>query len=340
MAPFDQAAPVAGFLRAAGWQTAQTTALAGDASTRHYSRLHGGRGTAILMQAGPEGRVGTEAFVAMANWLRHNGLSAPEVLAARPEQGLLLLEDLGDDLLLRLVRGQPSLATQLYSAAVDVLRAIGDCAAPPGLIRFDGPKLGELITLLPDWYLPGIDAPPVDTAPLHDAMSAAYQRLAGSDVMVVALRDYHAENLIWLSDRSGPARVGLLDFQDAVLAHPAYDLVSLLQDARNDVPPEVEHAMIARFLGNRAEGDRFRAIYALLGAQRSLRIFGIFVRLCLHFGKPAYLAHIPRLWRYITRDLAHPDLRELRDITLAAVPEPTPERIERIRARCGTFPAP
>ncbi|MDG1281292.1 MAG: phosphotransferase, partial [Pseudorhodobacter sp.] len=149
--------------------------------------------------------------------------------------------------------------------------------------------------------------------------------------------DYHAENLLWLPDRKGLARVGLLDFQLAQMGQPGYDLVSLLQDARRDVPPALEAQMIAQFSQGRADPD-FTASYAVLGAQRALRILGIFARLCLVARKPGYLHLIPRVWGQLQRNLAHPALAPLAQLCTDALPAPTPENLERIRRKCATFP--
>ena len=170
-------------------------------------------------------------------------------------------------------------------------------------------------------------------------MHHLYDRL-NREAPVLSLRDFHAENLIWLPGGDGLRRVGLLDFQDAVAAHPAYDLVSLTQDARRDVPPELEHQLIARYLSrNPLEQSRFSAVVALLGAQRALRIIGVFARLVLARGKTHYLGYMPRVWGYLDRNLEHPDLRDLAGAVRVAIPEPTPERIHRIKAQCSTRPS-
>jgi hypothetical protein len=154
------------------------------------------------------------------------------------------------------------------------------------------------------------------------------------------LRDFHAENLLWLPGREGLARVGLLDFQLGQLGQPGYDLVSLLQDARRDVDPATEAAMTLRFASaTRIEPDRVAAHYAVLGAQRALRIIGIFARLCLKDGKPGYLRLLPRVWGHLQRNLRHPALAELRRVCDALLPPPTPEILQRIERQCPTFPS-
>lgn len=337
----DRAAAAAAFLAGAGWSAAARRPLAGDASARRYERLSlAGRST-VLMDAPPGRGEDVTRFTRMARWLSARGFSAPAILAEDAAAGFLLLEDLGDALFARLAAADPAQELPLYAAATDVLVELHRHAPPDFVLPLDGPALADLVRLTPDWYLPGIGAAPNPAAgELPGLIAALHDRLA-DDPPVPALRDFHAENLIWLPQRQGSARVGLLDFQDAVAAHPAYDLVSLLQDARRDVPEALEAAMIARYCArNRLDQSRFSAAYALLGAQRGLRILGVFARLSMHFGKPHYVDLIPRVWRAIRHDLAHPALAELAACTAAALPAPTPERLQRIKDQCASCPTP
>lgn len=340
----DRAARIGAFLQVVGWGGARREPLAGDASNRRYWRLHRPDGAgAILMDAPPERGEDTRPFVAIARHLAGLGLSPPRILAEDAAAGLLLLEDLGDALLARLLDRDPSRAGDLYAAATDTLIALQRHPPPPGLAAYGPEKLGDLAALALDWYAPAITA-----APAPDGARAAFAAQLGAmaarlapGAPVLALRDYHCENLIWLPARTGPARIGLLDFQDALAGHPAYDLVSLLQDARRDVPETLEAQMRRRFLdatGHPAQD--FAAAYAFLGAQRNLRILGVFARLALRDGKPGYLAMMPRVWRYLMRDLAHPDLAPLAERVEAALPAPTPARLERIKAQCPTARTP
>ncbi len=327
---------ISSFLIAAGWGQATRQPLAGDASARRYERLAGKQGFSVLMDAPPISGESVARFARMARWLRNCGFSAPEILAEDDAAGLLLLEDLGDDLLARLIAADPSREAPLYAEITDFLLALHRHPAPDFLLPLDGPALAELTRLAPEWYLPGIGAKPNAAASeVPGLIEAAYCKL-NDQTPVASLRDFHAENLLWLPGRVGPARLGLLDFQDAVATHPAYDLVSALQDARRDVMPAVEATERARY--TRAKGleqGRFLAIYALLGAQRSLRILGVFARLCMVAGKPHYVDLMPRTWAYIERNLAHPDLADLAAAIHAALPAPTPERLERIKGQCG-----
>lgn len=330
---------ITAFLAQAGWADAARAPLAGDASARRYERLRLGNRRAVLMDAPPASGEDVTRFSRMARWLLDRGFSAPRILAEAPAQGLLLLEDLGDDLVARLVAADPLREGPLYAAITETLGALHRHTPPDFLAPLDGPALGDLVRLTVDWYLPGIDAPRTQAADdLAHLIEAAYARL-NREAPVVALRDFHAENLLWLPDRTGPARLGLLDFQDAVAGHPAYDLVSALQDARRDVSARVEAQERARYANeNGLEQDRFAAIYALLGAQRSLRILGVFARLCMAMGKAHYLDLMPRTWAYIERNLAHPDLLDLARAVAAALPPPTPDRLQRIKDQCGQHP--
>ncbi|MDO5632350.1 MAG: tRNA (adenosine(37)-N6)-threonylcarbamoyltransferase complex ATPase subunit type 1 TsaE [Paracoccus sp. (in: a-proteobacteria)] len=306
----------AGFADAAGWGEARVHSLAGDASARRYFRLHGA-GTAILMDDPPPGSIA--AYLAMTGWLRDRGFHAPHMLAQDRAAGFLLIEDLGDDLVARVLEGDPAQARTIYARITDLLADLHRHAPPDWVRRLDGAALADLATLFVEWY-PGADTASGLPAVLADL---AVQTGAGM-ASVTSLRDFHAENLIW----RGAAPLGLLDFQDAVAAHPAYDLVSALQDARRDVDPAIEEAMIDRYLGGRVD-DGFRAAYALLGAQRALRILGIFARLAIRDGKPRYLAMMPRVWGYLHRNLAHPALAPLAAL-LADVPPPDAEFLQRI----------
>ena len=322
-----------------------------DASSRHYVRLHLGARTAMLMDqpgaaetptappdATPEDRraLGYNAlarlagadcarFVAASRYLRGCGLSAPEIYAADTAHGFLLLEDLGDALYTDILADGGNEHT-LYEAAIDGLvklhaeRAPVVLAPDKPLFAYDETALLAEIDLLTEWFFPAALGRPAESSVIaehHSLWREALQGVAGATPVFVH-RDYHAQNLLWRADRTGLARVGMIDFQDALAGSPAYDLVSLLEDARRDVAPELANAMTDRYLAkSRAHGavtdqEHFRAEAALLAAQRNAKIIGIFARLAKRDGKTRYLAHLPRVWRYMEHDLSHPGLRRLK----------------------------
>lgn len=337
----DREAALHDWLRAHGHDPAALAPLAGDASNRRYLRHPAG----VVMDAPPEKGEDTRPFLALTHWLRAAGHSAPEPRAADPGRGFLLLEDLGDNLFARVAGRVPE--AELYGAAIDLLAALAalpppaEIAHPHGtqpLAPYDAAVLEREAMLAPDWYLAAARGRPAEglRAEFAHLLAAATAAVAPARHVVV-LRDYHAENLLWLPGRSGTARVGLLDYQDALAGHPAYDLVSLLEDARRDTAPELRAAMLARFLARTGqEPEAFRAAYAALGAQRNLKIVGIFARLCLRDGKPGYLRLIPRVWDHLMRDLAHPGLAPLAAWVARHLPPPEPALLAALAARAGT----
>ncbi len=293
------------FLERSGWGGAEILPLAGDASFRRYFRIVNDRRSAVLMDAPPL-HEDSRPFLAVADHLHQLGFAAPRVLARDLEQGLILLQDFGDARMREVVEAAPDREQAVYAQAIDLLRELH--RHPAGdLPPYDMAVYLREAALFPEWYMPAVG---LDPAPgFAEAWSQALAPLADERSTTV-LRDYHAENIMLLSDGS----LGLLDFQDALAGHPAYDLVSLLQDARRDVAPALEAEMLARY------GEIDRAAYALLGAQRNTKILGIFTRLWKRDGKPRYLAFQPRMWTYLDRDLAHPALAPVKAWFDAYVP--------------------
>lgn len=328
------------FVERAGWGGATITPLAGDASTRRYDRLVQPDGMrAVLMDAPPAKGNDIRPFVRIAAYLTGIDLSAPRIFAQDDQLGFLLLEDLGDDLFARLLEREPHREEALYEAAIDALVHL-HLAPPPPLAVYDAATLTSLTAPVFDWYQFGIGGEIDDDA--RTEFSKLFERhLAPLDTQpkVLIQRDYHAENLLWLPDREGLARVGLLDFQDAVLGHTAYDLVSLLQDARRDVSPDLEGHMIARFLDQSPhDPPAFSTAYAILGAQRNLRILGVFSRLCLRDGKAHYIDLIPRVWGHVQTNLRHPALADVAEHINQSLTPPTPDTLTQLRSKCATFP--
>ena len=342
------------FLDESGYGEAKRERMQGDASTRVFERLTLGRQTTILMNApphpdGPPVRDGkpysaiahlaenTIPYVALASALHDRNLSTPLISHADTDHGLVIMEDLGD---VRVVEGEPPSPIEArYEAALDVLVALHRRRLPNTLMVapqrdyklpfYDMEAFLIEVELLLDWYLPHIIAPASKTE--RENFTALWRealRPAIEAPKTWVLRDYHSPNLLWLADRTDIARIGVLDFQDAVVGPAAYDVASLLQDARVDVPESMEVLLLSRYVRARMTGDSrfdpadFALQYATLAAQRTTKILGIFARLNRRDGKPQYLRHIPRLLRYLHRSLAHPALASLKDWYAANVPPP------------------
>ncbi len=333
------------FLARAGLGEAQREPLAGDASTRRYERLHPAGGPSLIFMDQPPraesppcppgaspaeraalgfnavyrlaaGRV--DAFVACAGWLRAQGLSAPQVTAADPATGFAVLEDLGDDLYARLIAAGADEET-LYAAAIEALVRMQEAKAPAvlaadgvfwPLLTYDALALEAAGGLFLDWqpsFAPALVFDEAAQAEWREIFAGVIAR-GEAGAAVFCHRDFHAENLIWLPARAAAGACGLIDFQDALRAHPAWDLSMLLHDARRDVSPEREAWVLERYLAARPELDReaFAADYAGLGALNIARILGIFARLVVRDGKPRYAGLMGRLWAYLDRLLAGP----------------------------------
>ena len=299
MADLTPPAGAAAFLAAHGWGRAVVAPLAGDASFRRYFRVTDGARRAVLMDAPPP-QEDTRPFLAIAGWLGERGFGAPAIHGAAPDEGFVLLEDFGDERMREAVDAAPAEGVRHYETAVDLLLELAKHPAGP-FAPYDRAVLQREAALLTDWYCPAIGLE-VDVA----GYAAAWDRVLDhglTDEPVTVLRDYHAENLMLTPDG-----LGLLDFQDALAGHPAYDLVSLLQDARRDVETSVEEAMLARYRAATGSGEDFMNAYHVLGAQRNAKIIGIFTRLWKRDGKPRYPALCPRVWAYLERDLMQPVL--------------------------------
>lgn len=351
MSPADRNDAIRTFLEQAGWGDATLTPLQGDASTRRYLRAASRGRIAMLMDQPPGAETppcpldASEAerhalgynavarlagadcgrFVAVGNYLRAHGLSAPEIFAADTENGLILLEDLGDRLYADAIAAGAN-ERELYAKATEALARLHTETAPAelapeiALYAYDEvAKLAE-IDLLPQWFLPLVQKRDADEAEIleHRALWRDMLRQVAPSSSVIVLRDYHSPNLLWLPERAGIAKVGIIDFQDAVAGTKSYDLVSLTEDARRDVAPELADATTRHYLDTlRSHGIALnevehRAEMAVIAAQRNAKIVGIFARLFKRDHKPRYLAHLPRMWRYLNRDLEHPILAPLK----------------------------
>jgi len=344
------------FLDGAGFMDAQRERMPGDASTRSYARLRQDDGTSILMNSPrrPDGPAiyhgksysalvhlaeDVKPFVAIANGLRERGFSAPAIRHSDLDSGFLITEDFGHE---GVIEGDPPRPiTERYEAATDMLVALHREALPDILLLtlqsthaipvFDVEAWLVEMGLMLDWYLPdrGVEI----SQELRDQFVTMWRQLLQKPAAAPrtwVIRDFHSPNLIWLGDRSGILRVGIIDFQDAMMGPTAYDLVSLLQDARIDIPEAIELTLLTRYIKARRAADAnfdpadFAELYAIMSAQRNTRLLGTFARLNRRDGKPQYLRHQPRIWTYLNRSLAHPALSHIREWYAANVPPPVP----------------
>ena len=307
------------------------TPLAGDASGRQYHRVTTRTDTVLVMDLPATDTATLSSFAKMTAHLSHIGLSPPRIFATDQDQSLMLLEDLGDAVFARLLQANPAAESQIYLAATDVLAHIASSAPATGLPTFHGMALAENTALVLDYYAHG------DREALINLIQDA---LAPFDAQrkIMVLRDFHAENLIWLPDRHGLRKVGLLDYQDAGLGYAGFDLVSLIQDARRDVAATTHDHAIQRYADKTGLAmDLLTDQLAVLGAQRALRIMGIFARLCLVHAKPRYLTLLPRVWQHLQTNLACPPNAGLAKWVARTLPEPTPPFLSELANRCGSL---
>ena len=299
------------FLAGCGWAGARIEPLAGDASFRRYFRVVDGARSAVLMDAPPE-REDVRPFVAMAEWLGTVGLSSPQILGRDMERGLLLLDDFGNWRLRETADEDPARERELYELATDVLIHLHAHPPMPGLKPQGLAEWLDELQLFTDWYCPALSLA-VDVEAYRSAWSQVLEPVANDGLgPVTVLRDYHAENVMLVKGRDGIRHFGLLDFQDALAGHPAYDLASVLEDARRDVPAALERDMIDRYIAGTGQGQAFERAYWALAAQRNTRILGVFTRLWKRDNKPHYTAFQPRMWGLLERDLARPELEPVR----------------------------
>lgn len=355
----DRSILISGFLKNAGWSQARRAPIQGDASTRSYERLEQNGQKAVLMNAPkgaelpgePEGASvadrqalgynalarlagpNMESFACLAAELGQRGFSSPRIFAADLENGLLLLEDFGEPVFAKVIAQDERLETPLYEAAVDTLAAIYRSSFPKNMtfkdvswrVRdYDTAALLAETDLCLDWFVRdfGREISDASREEFYDLYAESFKCL-DAHAAGLGLRDFHAENLFWLPEREGIANVGLIDFQDALFVHPAYDLMSLITDIRRDVSPELKERLITRFCekaGLNDNGD-FRAAYSVLSVQRGTKLLGFPVRADLKFGKPQYRALLPRVKRHLQEDLAHPAVAPIKDWFSRYLPE-------------------
>jgi len=292
------------FLETIDWGNSLITPLAGDASFRRYFRVNKEKQQAVLMDAPPP-HEDPKPFIDIAEYLTKHGFRAPKIYGRDINNGLVLIEDFGDQRMREHLDDVPQDEEDIYKQAIDIIIKLSD--VEPALVDlYDDEAYLREVNLLPEWYMPAVNLN-VDQQKYEAIWSDILKPLYNTKKVTV-LRDYHAENIMLLSD----GMMGIIDFQDALAGHQAYDLVSLLQDARRDVSPELEEKMLNYYCNNSNVDDDFRYHYAILGAQRNSKIIGIFARLCFRDGKHKYLDYLPRMWGLLERDLKHPKLGKLK----------------------------
>lgn len=320
----DRRSLIDDFLRRSDWADWTRVPMAGDASARRYERLTKDRQSVILMDAPPENGEDTRPFAKIATWLDTAGLCPPEILAHDPEQGVMVLSDLGMDDYPRWLSRKPDDAVTLYRAAVDILIHLQQQPVDLPLVKMTPDVAAEMVGITGTFYAQR------DISTLATAVEDHFNAYAPyADTL--SLRDYHAGNLIWRPDMKFLDRVGLLDFQDAFMAPAGYDLASLLRDVRRDVDRGLADQMTDYYIETTGANVEFRVQLACLGAQRNLRILGVFASLARTRGKPHYIDLIPRTWDNLMRDLGHPELSKLREATLDCLPAPDSDVLDRLR---------
>ncbi len=311
----DRSTLIASFLETHGWNPTNRVSLANDASFRRYERLNDGIQSAILMDA-PPSQEDVRPFIVIARHLVAMGYAAPRIFAEDIANGLLLIEDFGDNTYTRALQENPGRETSLYALAVDLLidlhrRPITE-ALPANLPSYDLTLMNKEVLLFTDWYLPAVTGRPTPMITRKSYLAAWNKSLvqAAAQPRALVLRDFHVDNLIWLTARNGIQACGLLDFQDAVAGPPIYDLMSLLEDARRDISRALFNAMVNRYFSAfpDLDPDAFNSVFSILAAQRHAKVIGIFTRLSARDAKSNYLTHIPRLWGLLEAKLAHPGL--------------------------------
>tara|TARA_A100001037_G_scaffold293104_1_gene309287 strand:- start:1948 stop:2946 length:999 start_codon:yes stop_codon:yes gene_type:complete len=302
------------FLQSQGLTQSNQTILAADASFRTYYRIQKDGKSWVLMDA-PPAKESTQEFIAIAKYLRGIGINAPQIFGEDAENGFLLIEDFGDQKFSTILEiSNHEEEHRLYGAAISLLLALQNSSPPSWLPRYTTEILMEEVGLFINWFWPMAKLSPITTSALKEYREAWKNVLATTDTLgnVVVLRDFHVDNLMWITNRTGPKQIGILDFQDALSGSPIYDLVSLLEDVRRDVRKDLVHDLKNQYLAScKLAPDEFEYVYAALSAQRNTKILGIFTRLWRRDGKSQYLELLPRTWRLLDHSLKNPALSTL-----------------------------
>ncbi|GHA47642.1 aminoglycoside phosphotransferase [Amylibacter ulvae] len=329
----DREIEINAFLNSHGLENATRNALVADASFRRYERLDNRGDISILMDAPPKTNLPVKIFADVTTLLHNAGVSVPQIFQTDFDRGFLLIEDFGNDLFANLCRSNPEMESDLYRAAIDVLLRVQKNAKCDSLPPYDLATYLRESSLALEWYYPAATSnkPRAEQfLALQTLITDATQALEPYDQCTI-LRDFHAENLLWLPERGGVKRVGLLDYQDALAGHPAYDLVSLLEDARRDTSQKLQSEMKSYFIAQSGfDYATFDQAFHTLGAQRNLKIIGLFTRLAARDGKVQYLDLIQRVWNHLMNDLSHPSLQGLANWVALNLPSPDRATLEKL----------
>jgi aminoglycoside/choline kinase family phosphotransferase len=320
----DRANIIDTFLAESEWVNWQREPLAGDASSRRYERLTNGKSCVILMDDPSKNVATTATFARITTLLSDANLCPPDILSHDQTLGIMVLSDLGADDFAGWLTQNPTESLGLYRAATDVLVHLENVPVPVDLVQMT-PEVGaQMVDITGEFYA---SKPTPDlTQEVHNAMATL-----APTADTLSLRDFHAENLIWRPERQGLARIGLLDYQDAFVAPAGYDLASLLRDVRRDIDPALAQEITAYFMVKTKAGHNFPGQLACLGAQRNLRILGVFARLSKIMNKKRYIDLIPRVWANLMADLRHPALKHLQQAVHDTLPAPDEATLIRLR---------
>lgn len=320
-----RAREISAFLKQAGWPKAQRIPLTGDAGNRRYERLHDlNKGNAILMNAEPRLGENIRSFLKISQHLLDCGISTPKIFNQDISLGLILMQDFGDELLYKAANDTPHLELRLYRLAIEVLNQLHKSPPPKEVGSYFPPEMSKALATTLPWYCDkGL------SQEIQQETEISLSTLDWSNPVLV-LRDFHAQNLIYRYEQSGLAQMGVLDFQDAQLGHPLYDVTSLIHDARRILNPSVVFLLMQELTTTYRGQDDFKHAFSTLSAQRNLRILGVFARLCLRDKKPSYLNLIPHVWKNLWKDLSHPLLTNLSKIC-ESLPTPSTSFLEGLR---------
>jgi aminoglycoside/choline kinase family phosphotransferase len=295
------------------------TPIVGDAGLRDYFRLSTQDSNYIIMDC-PPSYTSVKPFIDVAQFLTQNDFSAPQIINYDTENGFLILQDFGKvsvrDYILGLEEQDLQERTNIYHLSINLLVDLQKIAPPSELQNFSNDLMCSELSVFSDYYIPYKKNEKISSAKLEQFIEI-WQNILSKQTQTtksIILRDYHVENMMYLDQEKNIKKLGLLDFQDALVGSPIYDLVSILEDARIDIPRNFALECIQYYAEQKnLDFNKVLNDYHILGAQRNLRILGVFARKYSRDGNDTYLQYIPRVLKYLEYDLSHPILRPLKD---------------------------